>query len=113
MQEYLGIDVPNDTQGVLQDSHWSGGSIGYFPSYALGSAYAAQFYAVMNRDFDVEEAIAQGHMDKVVGWLQEKVHRYGKLYDPDQIFEQACGEKFDVKYYVDYLTDKYTKLYDL
>ena len=112
-KEYLGVDVPNDTKGCLQDSHWSGGSIGYFPSYALGSAYGPQMLKKMEADLgDIWPDVAKGDLSKVTGWLRENIHRHASFLKPGVLFEQVCG-KFDPKYYTDYLTEKYTKLYNL
>lgn len=112
-QEYLGVEVPNDREGCLQDSHWSGGNIGYFPSYALGSAYGLQMLHKMEEDLgNIWTDIAKGELGKVTGWLREKIHRHASFYKPGELFESVCG-KFDAKYYTDYLTEKYTKLYHL
>jgi len=110
---YLGVDVPSNAKGCLQDSHWSGGSIGYFPSYAIGSAYGAQMLHVMESDLgDVWKNVEKGDLSKITAWLKEKIHRYAAFYKPGELFESVCG-KFDAKYYTDYLTAKYTELYDL
>ena len=111
-KEYLGIDVPDDRQGCLQDSHWSGGSFGYFPSYALGSAYGAQMLRNMEKDVDVWGSVGKGDLAPVTAWLREKVHQYGSLLEPAQIVENACGV-FDPTVYTDYLTEKYSELYGL
>ncbi|MBO5819794.1 MAG: DNA polymerase I, partial [Bacteroidales bacterium] len=76
-KEYLGVDVPNDTKGCLQDSHWSGGSFGYFPSYALGSAYAAQMASVMEEQLGatIDELVARGEMNTITAWLKENIHQ--------------------------------------
>ncbi len=112
-KKYLGVDVPNDTMGCLQDSHWSGGSIGYFPSYALGSAYGPQLLKKMEEDLgDIWTEVAKGDLSKVTGWLREKIHRHASLKKPGALFEEVCG-RFDAKFYTDYLTEKYTKLYHL
>ena len=112
-KEYLGVDVPNDREGCLQDSHWSGGGIGYFPSYALGSAYGAQMLHKMEEELgDVWQRVAQGDLSLVTGWLRERFHRHASFYKPGELFESVCG-KFDSKYYTDYLTEKFTKLYHL
>lgn len=112
-KEYLGIEVPNDREGCLQDSHWSGGAIGYFPSYALGSAYGAQMQHQMQEDLgDIYANVAKGDLSKITGWLREHIHRHASFYKPGELFERICG-KFDARYYTDYLTEKYTKLYDL
>ncbi len=112
-QEYLGISVPSDREGCLQDSHWAGGSIGYFPSYALGTAYGPQMLSVMEKELgDIYEDVARGDLSRVKGWLHEHIHRYAGYYKPGVLFEKACG-KFDAHYYTDYLTEKYSKLYQL
>ncbi len=112
-KEYLGVEVPDDRSGCLQDSHWSGGSFGYFPSYALGSAYGVQMLRAMERDIDVWGTVAQGDLSQVNGWLGEKIHRFGSLVEPAQLVRQACGEAFDPVAYTDYLVEKYSRLYNL
>lgn len=112
-KEYLGIDVPDDANGCLQDSHWSGGSIGYFPSYALGSAYGPQLLHMMEKDLgEVDSLVRNGEMEKVTAWLREKIHKHASFYKPGELFEMVCG-KFDAKYYTDFLEKKYTALYNL
>lgn len=112
-KEYLGIEVPSDTLGCLQDSHWSGGMIGYFPSYALGSAYGAQMKSVMESDLGpMAPYIAKGDMAAITAWLREHIHRFGSFKKPNSIFEDACG-KFDPRFFADYLTEKYSKIYGL
>lgn len=112
-KQYLGVEVPDDTRGVLQDSHWSGGMIGYFPTYALGSAYAAQMLAAMEKELPLWDAVARGDLKPVTSWLGEHVHRFGMMKEPRQVVEDACGAPFDAGYYTRYLRDKYTKLYQL
>lgn len=111
-EEYLGVRVPNNREGCLQDSHWSGGSFGYFPSYALGSAYGAQMLKNMEKDMDVMGPVSRGDLTGVSAWLKEKVHQYGSLLEPADVVKNACGE-FDPTIYTDYLTEKYTELYHL
>lgn len=111
-KEYLGVDVPDDAHGCLQDSHWSGGSFGYFPSYALGSAYGAQMLRNMEAEMDVWGPVGRGDLSAVTAWLKEKVHKYGCLKTPAEIVKNACGD-FDPTAYTDYLTKKYTELYGL
>ena len=111
-KEYLGVDVPDDTRGCLQDSHWSGGSFGYFPSYALGSAYGAQMLRSMERDMDVWGGVSKGDLAGVTGWLREHIHKYGCMLEPADIIKNACGD-FDPTAYTDYLTKKYSALYGL
>ena len=111
-KEYLGVDVPDDSQGCLQDSHWSGGSFGYFPSYALGSAYGAQMLRNMEQDMDVWGPVSKGDLSGVSAWLGEKVHRHGGLMEPADVVKNACGD-FDPTVYADYLEKKYSALYGL
>ena len=112
-KEYLGVDVPDDAMGCLQDIHWSCGNIGYFPSYALGSAYGAQMLKIMERELgDIWQNVERGDLSGITGWLREHIHQYASLKKPGQLFEDACG-KFDAKYYTDYLTEKYSRLYNL
>lgn len=111
-REYLGVEVPNDREGCLQDSHWSGGSFGYFPSYALGNAYGAQMLRRMEQAFDVFGQVAKGDLSGVTGWLREHVHQYGQLLEPADVVRNACGT-LDPQVYLDYLTRKYTELYAL
>ncbi|MBR6109983.1 MAG: carboxypeptidase M32 [Clostridia bacterium] len=112
-KEYLGVDVPSDKEGCLQDSHWSGGSFGYFPSYSLGSAYGAQILAHMNKELDMDALIASGNIGKITEWLREHIHKYGQIKKPAELIRICCGEDFDPDYYIDYLTEKFTKLYEL
>ena len=112
-EEYLGVQVPSDAKGCLQDVHWSFGNLGYFPSYALGSAYGAQMIAVMQQELgDVFADVEKGDLSRVTGWLREHIHKHASFKKPGQVFEDACG-KFDAKFYTDYLTKKYTELYNL
>lgn len=112
-KEYLGIDVPCDREGVLQDSHWSGGSVGYFPSYALGSAYGAHLLAKMKESVDVEKCLAEGNFAPINEWNREYIWKYGCLKNPDELLENALGEKFDPSYFTNYLEEKYSKIYNL
>ena len=112
-REYLGIKVPDDKHGVLQDSHWSGGNIGYFPSYALGSAYGAQFLKKMKETVDVEACLSRGDFGPINDWNREHIWKYGSLYSPAKLFRMAAGEEFDPTVFTDYLEEKYTELYDL
>lgn len=112
-KEYLGVEVPDDTRGCLQDTHWAGGMIGYFPSYALGSAYGAQMLSVMEAQIgSVEDLVSRGQIGKITEWLGENIHRHGNLYKPGALFEGCCG-KFDAKFYTAYLKKKFTELYGL
>ena len=112
-KEYLGIDVPDDTQGCLQDVHWSGWSYGYFPSYALGNAYGAQILHTMEKDFDVSAAVRAGELTKVRDWLTGHVFSIASLSTPDEWIRAITGESLNVNYYLDYLEEKFTSLYGL
>ena len=112
-REYLGIDVPDDTRGCLQDVHWSGISYGYFPSYALGNAYGAQILATMKKDFDVDAAVRAGDLIRIRDWLTEHVFSIASLTTPDEWIRAITGEGLNTDYYLDYLEDKFTKLYEL
>lgn len=113
-KQYLGIDVPNNTQGCLQDTHWSGGSFGYFPTYALGSAYDAQYVPAMQRaGVDVEAACASGNLVSVRAWLGEHIWQWGRSKDAAELIEGACGAPFDASFYCDYLSNKFSELYKL
>ncbi len=111
IKEYLGIEPQNDAEGVLQDVHWSGGMIGYFPTYALGSAIAAQIYHQMQKEIDIDKAVRDNKMELINAWLKEKIHQYGSSKTPKELLLSITGEEFNPRYYVDYLKDKYGKLY--
>lgn len=112
-ERYLGVRPATDTEGCLQDSHWAGGSFGYFPTYALGSAYGAQMLRVMEREIPgLWDAVAAGDLSPVTAYLGEHIHRWGAYYTPKALFERSFG-KFEPQYFIDYLTDKYTRLYRL
>lgn len=112
-REYLGVTVPDDTHGVLQDSHWSFGGIGYFPSYALGSAYGAQLLRKMRETVDVEACLATGDFAPINAWNREHIWRHGCVKKPGELLEEALGEPFDPFVYTDYLEKKYTELYGI
>jgi len=111
-KEYLGVDVPNDVEGCLQDVHWTG-MYGYFPSYALGNAYGAQILRTMEKDFDVFGTIRAGGMDKVLSWLKEHVFSTASVSTPDEWIRGVSGESLNVNYYLDYLEEKFTEIYGL
>ncbi len=111
--EYFGLKVKKSSEGVLQDTHWAGGSFGYFPTYALGSAYAAQFLHAMKKDINFDEAVSKDNTEEINNWLKEHIHKYGSSKDPKEIIKIATGEDFNPNYYVDYLIEKYSKLYNI
>jgi carboxypeptidase Taq len=113
-KEYLGIDVPSDSKGVLQDIHWSHGSFGYFPTYSLGSFYAAQFFAQAKKENpELEKQIEAGNMKPLLEWLREKVHKHGKYYTAEELCIAITGEKLNFQYFMDYAKKKYSQLYSL
>lgn len=112
-REYLGVVPSCDREGVLQDSHWAGGSFGYFPSYALGSAYGAQMMHCMKKSVDVDACAAAGDLAPVNRWLCENIWRHGKRYRPDELLARVFGGPFDPAYYLAYLEKKYTEIYEL
>ncbi|MCX7410541.1 MAG: carboxypeptidase M32 [Planctomycetales bacterium] len=112
--QYFGLNVPNDSQGCLQDIHWSGGLFGYFPTYALGNMYAAQFYNAARRDLgDLEEQFAKGQFKPLKAWLNEKIHRHGKRYPARRLVEVVTGESLSHVPLVEHLNRKFGTLYGL
>lgn len=110
-EEYLGIRPVDVAEGVLQDIHWSQGAFGYFPSYALGSAFGAQIYMHMRKEMDFEGLLRNGDIATIREYLRTNIHQYGKLKDSRQILKDVTGEDFNPQYYVDYLIEKYSKVY--
>ena len=114
MKELLTLDVPDDSLGVLQDVHWSGGMIGYFPTYSLGNLYSAQFFAAAKRDIPaLDDEMARGEFGKLLNWLREKIHVHGKFYSAQELAKNATGEKLNSKYFADYISKKYGEIYEL
>ena len=114
MQELLGITPPTNREGVLQDMHWSGGSFGYFPTYAIGTIYASQLFQQLNKEQEnLSHQIEQGNFQCVLDWLAEHVHKYGRLMTADEIIKKTCGEGLNSKVFVSYLKDKYYPLYNV
>lgn len=112
-KEYLGVDVPDDRSGVLQDTHWSGGMIGYFPSYALGSAYGAQLLEKMKETVDVDQCLAEGNFGPINDWNREHIWKYGSINTSADLLRNAMGAEFDPTYYTRYLEEKYSALYGI
>jgi len=110
-EEYLGIRPANDAEGILQDVHWSGGSFGYFPSYALGNAYASQIKAAMAKDLDFDALVSSGDIAGVENWLRAKIHGFGMLKTPEELIVGATGESLNAKYYTAYLKEKFEGIY--
>lgn len=106
----LGLVPDSDREGILQDVHWSDASFGYFPTYALGSAYAAQFNETIRKELDIDQLLIDGDMTTIFAWLKENIHKYSGSIATQDLIIQITGEPFDPKYYVNYLTKKYEDL---
>ena len=112
-EEYLGVRPETDSEGILQDIHWSIGSLGYFPSYAIGTAIAAQIYAHLQKVMPLNDYLAAGNFQPINDYLQEHLHKYAGSKTTKELLEGLMGEDFNPEYYINYLTEKYTKLYQL
>lgn len=112
-QEYMGILPSTDAEGILQDTHWSVGEFGYFPSYAVGTAIASQIYACMQDKMPVSQYLKEGNLAPIRDFLRNYIHKYGAVKNTNEILKDVCGEEFRPDYYIKYLKDKYTMLYDL
>jgi len=111
-EKHLGIKIENDSEGVMQDTHWASGLFGYFPSYALGNIYSGQLLGVMEKQIPKwRNQIAQGNFSDVRNWLIKNVHAYGNLYDPAELIKKITGKELTVKPYLSYLNEKYASLY--
>ncbi|HWT27815.1 MAG TPA: carboxypeptidase M32, partial [Mobilitalea sp.] len=112
-QEYMGITPSDDAVGILQDTHWSWGEFGYFPSYAIGTAVASQIHAHMLDIMPFNEYLREGNLTPIREFLRSAIHKYGATKNTNQILKDVCGEEFNADYYVKYLKNKYEKLYEL
>ena len=112
-EEYLGVTPTNDRVGIMQDIHWAGGMFGYFPSYALGSAIAAQIFHYMEGIMPIKEYLKEGNLVPIREFLRENIHQYGGAKKTQQILLDTVGETFNPDYYIQYLTEKFTRLYEL
>jgi carboxypeptidase Taq len=107
MRSYLGVEVPDDAHGVLQDVHWAEGLFGYFPTYALGTVMSGQLWARINADVpDIEEQFARGEFGPLRAWLAEHVHRHGRRLTPAELIARATGGPLDAEPYLDYVRAK-------
>lgn len=113
-KEYLGVEPKSDSEGILQDMHWSDGSFGYFPSYALGNLYGAQmFHKLLEEKPDIMAEVKNGNFTEIFKWLKEKVHVHGALYTPEELIKNITGEELNPKYFIDYLKNKYYTIYNV
>jgi carboxypeptidase Taq len=111
-KEYLGVNVKNDSEGVMQDTHWASGLYGYFPTYALGNIYSGQLTAALAKDIpDWHRQIADGNLETAKGWLAKNVHSHGDLHDPADLMHRVTGKDLDAEPYLEYLREKYSGLY--
>ena len=114
MEEYLGVRPETDSEGALQDIHWSHGSFGYFPTYSLGSVMAAQFFEAAQGDVDdLYGQVEVGEFDALHDWLTENVHQHGQRYETNELVEHATGSAFTADAFLDSATAKFGDLYDL
>ncbi len=112
MRSDLGVEVPDDRRGVLQDVHWSIGSIGYFPTYTLGNLYAAQFWATILREMpDTPERIARGEFQELLLWLRDRVHRHGRRFRAGELCERVTGAPLSADPFMEYLEGKVRAIY--
>ncbi|MFP4364470.1 MAG: carboxypeptidase M32 [Spirochaetia bacterium] len=112
MEKLLGVRPKNDSEGVLQDIHWSMGAFGYFPTYALGNLYGAQFFDTMKKQIpNVSELIRSGELQTILGWLRENIHQYGASKTPVELISDITGKPLDASFFMNYLKDKFSKIY--
>jgi carboxypeptidase Taq len=107
MENLLGIRPKTYREGILQDIHWAHGTIGYFPTYSIGTLLSAQFYYHMKRDLNVEELVSEGNFGPIKDWLRERVHRYGSIYPPKELLKKAIGEELDPDYFIRWVKERY------
>jgi carboxypeptidase Taq len=114
IKEYLGITVPNDSQGVLQDVHWSGGMIGYFSTYSLGNIISCQIWEKIQTAMpDIYAQIGRGEFANLREWLRVNVHQHGRKFTPQETLKKIVGTGIEVGPYVNYLKKKYSEIYGL
>ena len=114
MDEMLGVVPGNDVEGVLQDMHWSGGSIGYFPTYAIGSIYASQIYnKIIQENPQIIDEIKKGEYGNIISWLVQNIHRYGRIMTADETIKNCCGAGLNSSVFVNYLKEKYYDIYQI
>jgi carboxypeptidase Taq len=107
MKQYLGVIVPDDAHGVLQDVHWSHGTLGYFPTYSLGNIYAAQLFNKAIKELpNLKSGFSKGDFSPLLKWLRTNIHQEGSRYYPEDLIKKVTNEGLNSKYLVDYLKDK-------
>ncbi|MBP5152781.1 MAG: carboxypeptidase M32 [Lachnospiraceae bacterium] len=114
MEEYLHITPPTDSEGILQDMHWSDGSFGYFPTYLLGTIYDGMYIEAVEKDLGpIDTILAEGRIKDITKWLNEKIHKYGSTRKPREVIQAVCGREVSAEPILKYFTDKYTEIYNL
>jgi carboxypeptidase Taq len=114
IKTYLGLDVPSPKMGILQDIHWSHGSVGYFPTYSLGTFYAAQFYVTANKAIPgLDEKIRNRQFSELLSWLRENIHSYGHIYNSEELCKKITGEGLNYRYFDEYIHAKFASVYGL
>lgn len=114
MQELLGVVPPTDTAGCLQDVHWTRPGFGYFPTYALGNLYAAQFYeTAVSQNPLIADEMAQGKTTALVTWLRQNIHQHGRKFTPAELVQQATSSPLTHKPFMRYVTQKFSEIYNL
>ncbi len=112
-REYLGIEPERDSEGILQDIHWTSG-FGYFPSYTLGNLYSAQIYAALRQAFpDFDERLSRGDTAFILNWLRERMYAAGAIYQPEELMKRVTGERLSPSYFARYLTSKFEAIYGI
>lgn len=108
MEKYVGVRPADDAHGILQDVHWSGGLMGYFPTYSLGNVIAGMLFHRIKKDMDTRDLVRKGELGKIRVWLKEKIHNYGATYSPKELQKRLFGEEYNPEWLVKYLEEKYT-----
>lgn len=112
-KKYFGIEVDNDSNGCLQDVHWSAGLIGYFPTYTLGNLYSAQFFAKIKEEIpDLSSQFERGEFRNLRNWLKENIHKHGQRYRANKLVENVTGKPLSYKPLMDYMNDKFGEIYN-
>jgi carboxypeptidase Taq len=114
MNYLLGITPSNDSEGILQDVHWSAGAFGYFPTYTLGNLYASQIFSkVLNKYPNLPEEFKTGNYSNLLSYLRENIHQYGRVYRPRELIEKVTGEDLNPEYFLKYLKKKFYAIYNV
>jgi carboxypeptidase Taq len=112
MRDYLGLQPPTPSFGVLQDVHWSDLGFGYFPTYALGNVVSVQLWQKLQADLgDLDEQFERGEFGQLRDWLGENVHRHGRVFTPQQLLQRVVGSGMDAAPYLGYLERKLGRLF--